>query len=141
MNVKNPPFSVVRGSAVARIALSFVHARDRIDLVAAEILAIEARAEQTFFCDDTGAYHTFQLPHVQLEFAPHIGARIHRLTSQILDEELALLVDGEVIVRPVVREPIGWRGHMSLSANDMDEAEQLAGRLRRCWVNPVLRVV
>jgi preprotein translocase subunit SecD len=98
-------------------------------------------AEQTFFFSDTWTSKTFQSPHVRLVFAPYIGARIHRLTSQIVGEELAIMVAGKIVIRPIVREPHGLRETFCIGFYDMKEAEALAAKLREGWTGPALRPV
>jgi len=76
-----------------------------------------------------------------MNFKPEVRARIYKLTSQIVDDALEIVVVGEVVSRPIVREPLGtWKGFV-ISANDMDEATALAAKLRQGWVIPALRVV
>jgi preprotein translocase subunit SecD len=143
MDRRKPALSVIEGLAAGpmRIALSLVHPRARIDIPVKDVLKIEALAEQTFFFSDTWTSKSYRAPHVRLEFAPHIGARIHRLTSQIVGEELPIVVAGTIVSRPVVREPHGVRETFSIKVHDMDDARALAAKLREGWVVPNLRVV
>jgi hypothetical protein len=135
--------SVIEGrpDAPARIAFSLVHPSGRIDIPVRDVLRIEAFAEQTFFFPEIQASKTFPLAHVRLDLKPDIRARIYRLTSKIVEEELAIVVAGDVICRPVVREPLGIQQGFDISVWDLDEAEELARKLREGWVIPDLRVV
>jgi preprotein translocase subunit SecD len=130
-----------RPDAPARIALSLVHPRGRIDIPVKDVLKIEALAEETFFFGDTQTSKTFQAPHVRLEFKPHIRARIFRLTSQIVGEEFPIIVAGEVICRPVVREPLGLHDWFNIRVSGLEQARDLAAKLREGWINPDLKVV
>ena len=141
MQRERPALSVVDGDlAGVRIAQSLVHARERIDIPVRDVRKIEPLAEQTFFFSDTWMSKTYPMPHVRLEFAPHVGARIHRLTSQIVGQELAIMVAGEIVSRPIVREPRGLRETMCISVHDIAAAEELAAKLREGWVVPNLRL-
>ena len=135
--------TVVEGRADAprRIALSLINPRGRVDISVHDVIRIEALAEQTFFFADTWTSKTYPMPHVGLEFAPHVGAQIHRLTSQIVGEELSIVVVGKIVSRPIVREPHGLRDKFNINVHDMDDAQALAAKLREGWVLPPLRVV
>jgi preprotein translocase subunit SecD len=138
-----PVLSVIEGrpDAPVRIALSLVHPRERIDIPVKDVLRIEAKAEQTFFFPELKASKTHPRAHVRLEFKPDIRARIYRLTSQIVEEELQVVVAGEVVTRPIVREPLGIREGFSISAFDLEEAKALERKLREGWIIPDLHVV
>jgi preprotein translocase subunit SecD len=142
MNGRRPVLSVVEGrpDAPVRIALSLVHPRERIDIPVKDVLKIEANAEQTFL-PELKASKINPRAHVRLEFKPDIRARIYRLTSQIVGEELQVVVAGEVVTRPIVREPLGIREGFSISAFDLEEAKALERKLREGWIIPDLRVV
>ena len=143
MHHGKPILSVIDGRADARdrIALSLVHPREQIDIPVKAVRTIEAIAERTFFLADGRTSKTYRLPHVLLAFAPYLGARIHRLTARIVGEELAILVAGTIVSRPVVREPHGLRETLCIDVNDMEQAEALVAKLREGWAGPALRVV
>jgi preprotein translocase subunit SecD len=124
----------------ARLALSLVHPRERIDVASADVVAIEAAAELTFTLTD-GTLKTFAAPHVELTLAPHIRARLQRLSSVIVGEPIDIVVGGEVVSSPVVHEPLALQGPFRISAFDMTVAETLAAKLRKGWVGPNLRLV
>ncbi len=130
-----------RPDAGSRIALSLVHPRGRIDIAVKDVLGIETRAGETRFSPDTQTATTEAAPHVRLEFTPDMRARIHRLTAQIAGDELAIVVAGREICRPVVRAPLGLNGWFTVTVRDMDEARELAARLRAGWINPDVKVV
>jgi preprotein translocase subunit SecD len=123
-----------------RLALSLVHPHERIDVALTDVLAIEALADVTFSLPD-GTLKTYATPHVDVTLTPPICARLHRLTSIIVGEPMDIVVGGEVVSSPVVREPLGLQGAVSISANDMADAQALAAKLRKGWVGPNLRVV
>jgi preprotein translocase subunit SecD len=130
-----------RPDAPLRIALSLVHPRGRIDIPVKDVLKIETRAEETSFSADAQTSKTDAAPHVRLEFTAEIRARIHRLTSQIVDDELAIVVAGHVICRPLVREPLDVHGWFNIRVHDLEQARDLAAKLREGWINPDLKVV
>lgn len=138
-----PVISAIEGrrNAPVRIALSLVHPRERIDIPVRDVLKIQALAQQTLFFPDRWTSKTYQMPHVRLEFSPHVGARIHRLTSQIVEEELPIEVACKVVCRPIVREPHGLWDKFCIGVHDMDDANALAAKLREGWIMPDLRVV
>jgi preprotein translocase subunit SecD len=130
-----------RPDAPIRIALSLVHSSERIDIPVRDILRIEALAEQTFFFSDTRTSKTYQMPHVEVAFKPQARANIYKLTSRIIDEPLDIVVAKKVISRPVVREALGMQEAFNISVYDMEQAEEIAAKLRKGWVIPNLRVV
>jgi preprotein translocase subunit SecD len=134
--------SVIAGGreGPARIALSLVHPRERIDVALTDVVAIEAFADVTFTMPG-GRLKTYAAPHVEVTLKPHICARLHRLTSVIVGEAMDIVVSGEVVSSPIVREPLGLQGAFRISASDLDEAEALASKLRKGWVAPNLRLV
>jgi len=135
-----PELTVIPGRAVgntppARIALSLVHSRERIDIPVNAILCIEAHGEITFCERGTKKLWTFRHPHVEVCFAPTIHDRICRLTRQIVGEPMEIIVGGECVSQPIVREPLcGQR--FRISAYDLAEAHVLAHRLRTGWSRP-----
>lgn len=138
-----PELTVIPGGAVGnapatRIALSLLHARERIDIPVNAVLRIEARGEITI-CERRTLW-TFRSPHVEVSFAANIHERIYRLTRQIIDEPMDILVGEECVSRPIVREPL--RGPcFQISAFDLAEAHALAERLRTRWRKAGLRLV
>jgi preprotein translocase subunit SecD len=122
-----------------RIALSLVHPRGRIDVPVSAIHRIEARAEQMFFQNAAQPVRSSR-PHVEVYVSPAICARMWWLTRQIIDEPLEIIVDGECVSAPIVREPLGGPS-FSISACDFAEAQTLAERLRVGWSKPGPRVV
>jgi preprotein translocase subunit SecD len=124
-----------------RIALSLVHPRGRIDVPVSAIRRIEAHAEQTFFIQDTGQPVTLSRPYVEVCFSPGIRARVWWLTRQITDEPLEIIVDGECVSAPIVREALGAQPSFHISTSDFAEAQTLAERLRAGWSKPGPRAV
>jgi preprotein translocase subunit SecD len=119
-----------------RAALSLVHPRGRIDVPVNAIRRIEAHAEQTFFIQDTWQPVTYSRPYVEVYVSPAIRARMWWLTRQIIDEALEIIVDGECVSAPIVREPLGSQPSFHISAFDFAEAQALAERLRVGWRKP-----
>lgn len=72
--------------------------------------------------------------YVQVEFTEEGGQRFAELTGQSVDRKLAIILDGEVVSAPVIREQIpGGRAQITLgSAGSQElaaEARELAARL------------
>jgi hypothetical protein len=109
MESQRPTFSVIGGrpDAPVRIALSLVHRRGRIDIPVRDVLQIDARADETFYFPELRASRTYPGAHVKLTLKPDVRARLYRLTRDIVGDPLEILVAGEVISSPIVREPLG----------------------------------
>ncbi len=58
------------------------------------------------------------------------GRRFGELTQNNIGERIAIVLDGEVVSAPVVRDRIGARGQIDLGGSTMDEAVDLALVLR-----------
>ncbi len=112
------------------IVLSFVHANGRVDVPATGIEHIEARSTTTFFDTETQRPMQFHTPKVEICLSRDFRDGLAQLTQRILDEPLDIVVGGNVIVSPIVREPFGTEGCFSISAFDVAEAEALAAKLR-----------
>jgi preprotein translocase subunit SecD len=118
-----------------------VHPRGCIDIPVAAIQRIEALETMTFYDRETGSLSTASCPRVEIWLDAHMRARIYRLTRRIIDEPLDIVVGGECVSRPIVREPLGTQSSFRISASDLAEAEALAQRLRMGWRRADLRVV
>ena len=124
--------------AADEIAFSLVHAQSRIDIPVSAIVSIEARATISFVNTETQQRREFPSPHVELCYTPDIQKKICRLTRQIVEQPMSLVVDCEVVSRPVVREPLCNMPCVLISTSgDFPEANALAQRLktgsnRRC---------
>ena len=130
-------FVCVAPAAADDIALSLVHGQDRIDIPASAITRIEAHATQTFTFTDTQETRTFPLSGVELCFTAEIGEQICRLTRRIIEQPMSIVVDCEIVSSPVVREALCKMPCFRITANDIQEANALAQRLkhgsnRRC---------
>jgi hypothetical protein len=136
-----PRLSVIEGGTDVRprIALSLVHPRERIDIPVKDLLEVEALAEETFFVPEIKAFKTYEFAHVRLDLRAEICGRIYRLTSRIIDEPLDIVVAGEAICSPIVREPL-WSG-LRIHLFDFAEAKAIAAKIRKGWVIPDLRIV
>lgn len=124
-----------------RVALSLVHLRGRIDVPVSAVRNIEARAEQTFFVQGRGQPVAASRPYVEVQFSPAIRVRMWWLTRQIIGEPLEIVVDGECVSMPIVREPLGVQPSFNISAFDLAEAQTLAERLRIVCDKAGLRAV
>jgi hypothetical protein len=123
-----------------RIALSLVHWRQRIDIPIGAISQIEALEE--FTLRESGQVWRFRSPRVEISVIPVARARIWQLTKEIIDEPMAIIVAGECVAKPIVREPLGVQERLQISAWDLAEAKALADRLRARWRKPAsLRIV
>jgi len=121
-----------------RVAFSLVHARERIDVPISAIGGIEV---QTLTLCEGGKLWTCESPHVAVLIAAAVRERIYRLTRQIVDEPLEIVVGGECICTPVVREPLGVQPTLRISAYDLADAEDIARRLRTRWRRVELRLI
>ncbi len=75
-------------------------------------------------------------PRVLLRFSHEAGARFEQYTAAHRGERIAVVVDGEVLMAPVIQERIGG-GVISIAMganDDADAAERLATRLRSAGV-------
>ncbi len=129
-------FGVLDGLPIAeipadRIALSLLHPTERIDVAISAILWIEPRRCKFYNWGKKVVVSNF--PFVEICLAPYIRERIYRLTKIIIGESLEFIVDGECITRPVVREPLGIRQSLAISATHYEDAVALAERLRSRW--------
>lgn len=83
--------------------------------------------------------------YVSVEFTPAGGARFGEETGKHVDRNLAIIVDGEVVSAPVIREPItGGRAQITLGAGKpqelQEEARSLAARLSSGYLGVDLSV-
>ena len=107
--------------------LSFIHRTERIDVPASAIHRIKARATRRLMFESGPVEYPW--PEVEVCYARKIQRRMCELTRRIVDEPLDVVIDCEIVARPVVRERIcGFC--MLISAGDVAEAEQLAAKLR-----------
>ncbi len=72
----------------------------------------------------------FNQPQVLFELNRRGGREFQRVTGSHVDERIAILLDGEVVSAPVVREEIRGRGSIDLAGAQMAEANDLALVLR-----------
>jgi preprotein translocase subunit SecD len=63
------------------------------------------------------------------------------MISRIIEEAMDIVVGGEVVCSPVVREVLGIREMFSISACNIAQAQDIVAKLRKGWVIPGLRVV
>jgi len=73
------------------------------------------------------------VPFVEICIAPYIRERVYRLSKQIIGDRLEIVLDGEGVVRPIVRKPLGIHDRISISQTDYEDAVVLAERLRKRW--------
>ncbi|MSR36975.1 MAG: protein translocase subunit SecD [Gemmatimonadetes bacterium] len=72
----------------------------------------------------------FNQSQVQFELSRTGGRRFSAFTGQHVNDFLAIVLDGEVMSAPVIRDRIGARGQIDLGASPLDEARDLALVLR-----------
>jgi preprotein translocase subunit SecD len=72
----------------------------------------------------------FNQPQVQFQLSRIGGRRFGELTGQHIGDRIAIILDGEVVSAPVVRDRIGARGQIDLGGSTMEEAVDLALVLR-----------
>ena len=111
------------------IALSLVHGEHRIDVPASAIFSIEALHYSLYRNTETGKVFKGARPKVEICFNGGIAARLCELTRRIVDEPLELWVSCQVIVAPIVREPLCSDTCLQVSFFDFAEAEQLVSKL------------
>ena len=83
----------------------------------------------------------FNQSQVQFELNRAGGRRFAQFTSQHVGDYLAIVLDGQVMSAPVVRDRIGARGQIDLGASPLDEARDLALVLRAGALPAKLRVM
>jgi preprotein translocase subunit SecD len=69
------------------------------------------------------------------------GRMFRQFTTQHVGDYLAILLDGEVISAPVIREPIGDRGQIDMGSSPLEEAADLALVLRAGALPAPLRIM
>lgn len=77
-----------------------------------------------------GRDQQFNQPQVQFQLSRIGGRRFGELTQNNIGERIAIVLDGEVVSAPVVRDRIGARGQIDLGGSTMEEAVDLALVLR-----------
>jgi hypothetical protein len=114
-----------------RIALSFVHPRERIDVAISAIRWVEPRRFKAYFCGKRSQISS--TPFVEICLAPYIRRRIYRLTKEIVGEKVEIIVDGNCVTAPIVRQPLGIHQSIAISELYYEDAVALAERLRARW--------
>jgi len=69
------------------------------------------------------------------------GRMFQQFTTQHVGDFLAILLDGEVISAPVIREPIGASGQIDMGSSPLEEAADLALVLRAGALPAPLRIM
>ncbi len=75
-------------------------------------------------------YTNIHIPHVEVCFAKDDEERICQLTRQIVDKPMAVVINREIVSKPVVREQL-CGPCFRISAGDLADANTLAQRVRR----------
>jgi preprotein translocase subunit SecD len=78
---------------------------------------------------------------VQFELNRRGGRRFADVTAQHVGDRIAIVLDGEVVSAPVVRDRIGARGQIELGQADLEEARDLALVLRAGALPAPLRIL
>lgn len=144
MTGKRPDLRIVGGrghAPAARIALSIVHPRERIDIPVSEIVCIEAHEHSPPEEALTPGAWPMRHPCVEVSFTQPIRDRICQLTRQIVDEPMEIIVGGECVSSPIVREPLCTQASFYISASDFAEALALAHQMRTGWTRAGPRAV
>ncbi len=93
--------------------------------------------------DDATANRDQQLnqPQVLFELDRRGGRAFQQLTGAHIGDRIAIVLDGEVVSAPFVRDRIGSRGSIELTGADMSEATDLALVLRAGALPAPLRIM
>ena len=83
----------------------------------------------------------FNTSQVQFELSRRGGRRFAEVTGQNVGEFLAIVLDGEVVSAPVIRDRIGARGQIDLGNAPLQEASDLALVLRAGALPAPLRIL
>jgi len=83
----------------------------------------------------------FSTPQVQFQLNRAGGREFSRFTGQHVGDFLAIVLDGEVMSAPVIRDRIGARGQIDLAGAPMEEASDLALVLRAGALPAPLRIM
>ena len=83
----------------------------------------------------------FNTPQVQFELSRRGGRRFAEVTGQNVGEFLAIVLDGEVVSAPIIRDRIGARGQIELGGSTLQEASDLALVLRAGALPAPLRIM
>ena len=83
----------------------------------------------------------FNQPQVLFELNRRGGRAFERVTGDHIDERIAIVLDGEVVSAPVVRDRIRSRGSIDLGGAQMAEANDLALVLRAGALPAPLRIL
>lgn len=112
------------------IAFSMVHEKSRIDVPTGAITRIKTYPTYILVDPETRQRRHFPAPRVEVCYTAEIQERVCQLTSQIVEQATSLVVDCEVVSKPVVRERL-CGPCLQISAYDLADANALAQRLRK----------
>ena len=70
--------------------------------------------------------------HLDFELTPEAGERLSSVSSNEIGTRLAILIDSELRSAPVIRDRLGSRGKMTITASQQ-EADRLSGLFRSRW--------
>lgn len=83
----------------------------------------------------------FHQPMVYFELNRRGGRLFERVTANNIDEQIAIVLDGEVVSAPVVRGQIGARGQIEMGGGTLQDANDLALVLRAGALPAPLEIV
>jgi preprotein translocase subunit SecD len=83
----------------------------------------------------------FNQAQVQFTLSRRGGRVFSQVTGQHVGDQIAIILDNEVVSAPVVRDRIGARGQIDLGSADMEEARDLALVLRAGALPAKLQVI
>ena len=89
----------------------------------------------------SGRDQQFNTSQVQFELSRRGGRRFAEVTGQHVGDFLAIVLDGEVVSAPVIRDRIGARGQIDLGNAPLQEASDLALVLRAGALPAPLRIL
>ncbi len=113
----------------ADIALSLVHGTERIDVPRSELLKVEGFAFMRMVIKGTNEYKDYPWPSVQVCFTPRIQERICDMTRRSINDTIAIVVDCQTIIEPVIREPLCSDPCFDIRLFEIEEVEALIDKL------------
>jgi hypothetical protein len=119
------------GAGAEDIALSLVNPKGRVDIPVSAIHRVDALATFAFRIKGTDEVREYASPRVEVCFAKDIRERMCQLTERIIGEPLAIVIDCDIVSKPIVQESLCEYPCFEISANDIAEANALAQRISK----------
>jgi preprotein translocase subunit SecD len=124
-------FAAPAGANADDIALSLVNPNGRVDIPVSAVRQVAARANFVYRIQGSEETHEDPSPHVLVCFSEDISERVCELTGKIIGQPLALVVDCETLIKPIVRQPLCKDPCLEISMSEFAEANALAQRIRK----------